>query len=205
MCGRIPLLTKSAKTLPGPTEGSWSESPTIINFIPLGMAANNLAVNSISSIEASSMIKSPPEIGFSLSNSGSPKSVIPSKRWIVVASCPVTSVIRLAARPVGEAILTAYNFKKSWALSANLAWCCSIFCHVATIDLTIVVLPVPGPPVNKNTCALSPALTAAICVSSNINWPGVSNPESTSAAVRSIGADAWTKRVKCCATWFSAT
>ena len=54
-----------------------------------------------------------------------------SKRWMVEASCPVTSVNRLAARPVGAA---STHFSPLWPYSDK-------------IPFKIVVLPVPGPPV----------------------------------------------------------
>ena len=54
-----------------------------------------------------------------------------SRRWMVEASSPVTSVSRFAARPVGAA-----SRGRSCILPKS-----------SRIPLKIVVLPVPGPPV----------------------------------------------------------
>ena len=54
-----------------------------------------------------------------------------SSRWTVLASTPVSSVIRLAARPVGAASATFSPICPSSRMIAEIA----------------VVFPVPGPPV----------------------------------------------------------
>ncbi len=60
---------------------------------------------------------------------------VSSSRWIVLASTPVLSDSRLAARPVGaqSAIVTVFASK------------------IFRIELTSVVLPTPGPPVMTST------------------------------------------------------
>ena len=58
-----------------------------------------------------------------------------SSRWMVLASNPVASVIRLAARPVGA------HSNRLTPLAARMR----------RIELTMVVLPTPGPPVMTST------------------------------------------------------
>ncbi len=72
---------------------------------------------------------------------------ISSSRWIVEASKPVVSVIRLAARPVGAA-------------SRMVKFSDSKKCSIALI---VVVLPVPGPPVMMKSPFLTAQTTACSC------------------------------------------
>src|SRR4051812_28976200 len=58
-----------------------------------------------------------------------------SSRWMVLASNPVASVMRLAARPVGA------HSNRLTPLAARMR----------KIELTMVVLPTPGPPVMTST------------------------------------------------------
>ena len=57
------------------------------------------------------------------------------RRWMVFASMPVVSLMRLAARPVGAQ-------RRSFAPLAE---------RMRRIELTMVVLPTPGPPVMTST------------------------------------------------------
>ena len=87
-----------------------------------------------------------------------------SRRWIVFASNPVASLIRLAARPVG-----AHS-----RISTPLAD------RMRRIELTIVVLPTPGPPVMTETLEESAARTASA-------WPGArASPVLPSAQGRAL-------------------
>jgi hypothetical protein len=72
-----------------------------------------------------------------------------SNRWMVLASKPVASVIRLAARPVGA------HSKSSVPFAAR----------IRRMALTIVVLPTPGPPVMTSTLDVSASRIAATWLS----------------------------------------
>lgn len=54
--GISPLSIRSPSTLPGPTEGSWSESPTRISLQPVESALITLSIMNASTIETSSTI-----------------------------------------------------------------------------------------------------------------------------------------------------
>ena len=99
----------SASTCPGPTEGSWSMSPTISSAAASGVAFISACISmhvdhrglvddqQVAVEGLSSLRLNPPPLGSTSSS-----------RWIVFASMPVASVMRLAARPVGaqSSILT---------------------------------------------------------------------------------------------------
>ena len=92
----------SASTWPGPTDGSWSMSPMINRAASSGTAVSNARISMTSTIEVSSTTRSPRSSGLSALRLNSPPlGSTSSSRWIVMASNPVASVIRLAARPVG--------------------------------------------------------------------------------------------------------
>ena len=140
----------SASTWPGPTEGNWSTSPTISSAASSGTAASSARISITSTIDVSSITSRLQSSGLSASRLnplflGSTS----RRRWIVFASNPVASLIRLAARPVG-----AHS-----RISTPLAD------RMRRIELTIVVLPTPGPPVMTETFEESAARTASA-------WPG---------------------------------
>ena len=92
----------SASTWPGPTEGSWSTSPTISSAAPSGTAASSARISRTSTIDVSSTTSRRQSSGLSASRLNPPVlGSTSSRRWIVLASNPVASLIRLAARPVG--------------------------------------------------------------------------------------------------------
>ena len=117
-------------------------SPTMMSAAWSGTAFSSACMSRTSTIDASSKTRrsqsrqlpslrlKPPVLG-STSRS----------RWMVLASIPVASVIRLAARPVGAQsnILTPLTPR------------------MRKIELTMVVLPTPGPPV----------MTSALLISAN--------------------------------------
>ena len=72
---------------------------------------------------------------------------ISSRRWIVLASKPVCSVMRLAARPVGAASAT----------------CTPLAIRMRRIVSSVEVLPTPGPPVMTATLEASTSFTASRC------------------------------------------
>ena len=89
----------SASTCPGPTEGSWSTSPTISSAASSGTAASSDRMRGTSTIEVSSTTSRPQSSGFSPSRLNPPVlGSTSSSRWIVFASNPVASLIRFAAR-----------------------------------------------------------------------------------------------------------
>ncbi len=133
---------------PGPTDGSWSTSPTSTSLVPGRTAARKLLIKSTSIMEVSSKIMTSASIGaLSLrSNAIYPwVKFTPRSRWMVFASRPVVSAILFAARPVGAARATR-NPSASKTLS---------------IVLTVVVFPVPGPPVRTTTELLTAFSTAS--------------------------------------------
>ena len=129
----------SANTCPGPTEGSWSISPTISSAALSGVAFMSACINMTSTMEASSttsrsqsegvvgFAREPAALGIDLEE--------PVDR---LGLDPVASVKRLAARPVG-AQSTSFTFLAP---------------RILRIELTIVVLPTPGPPVITDAFAV---------------------------------------------------
>ena len=148
----------SFNTLPGPTDGSWSTSPTRISLVPGITADKSACIRFRSTMDISSIMITSVSSGFSLflknpptlfSSSGFP--LTSSSLWIVWASYPVASVIRFAARPVGAARrILIPSLSKNWI-----------------IVLIVVVLPVPGPPVNMSKPCLIASITALCCIGSN--------------------------------------
>ena len=74
-----------------------------------------------------------------------------SSRWMVLASSPVASVMRLAARPVG----------------AHSRMLMPFAARMRRIALTMVVLPTPGPPVMTSTFDVSASRIAATWLSAS--------------------------------------
>ena len=101
-----------------------------------------------------------------------------SRRWMVLASRPVTSVIRLAARPVGAARDT---FSPSPSRRERM-------------PLRVVVLPVPGPPVRMKT-----GLSIASRMARRCCWPyriprAASNLSVSCSQFREGGGASWSIR-----------
>src|SRR3984893_67322 len=102
--GTAPEAMMSARTCPGPTDGSVSTSPTSSNAARVGRARNTARISGTSTIEtssttsrsqssdASSLRRKPPVLGS-----------VSSRRWIVFASIPVLSERRLAGTTSGGA------------------------------------------------------------------------------------------------------
>ena len=149
----------SFNTLPGPTDGSWSTSPTSISLVPGITADKSACINVRSTIDISSIIitsasrgfcrflKNPPEFSASSGFTFTSK-----RRWIVCASYPVASVILFVALPVGAAkrmLIPSLSKKR-------------------IIVLIVVVFPVPGPPVNTSKPCLIDSITAVCCLGSNL-------------------------------------
>ena len=156
-------LIISRRTFPGPTDGSWLTSPTIIRRHPGTIAFNKAFSRKISTIENSSTITTSASSGCNSFLSKcipllSSESTLPfnsKSRWIVCASHPVVSDILLAARPVGAA--------KSTSIPSSSKTC--------RIVLIVVVLPVPGPPVIMVTPFWTAWYTALFCnISKTIPW-----------------------------------
>src|SRR5437870_5183294 len=123
--GTAPDEMTSASTWPGPTDGSWSMSPTIKRAALSGTAFMSACISMTSTMEASSTARRSQPSGLSLPRLKPPVlGLTSSSRWMVLASKPVASVMRLAARPVGA-------HSKSFAPFAE---------RMRTIALTRVVL-----------------------------------------------------------------
>ena len=130
--GTTPLSIKSPSTVPGPTDGSWSTSPTRINPAWLLRARTSECISSTSTIEVSSTTNRSHASGFDSSLVNRPVAgLISSRRWMVFASMPVVSVSRFAARPVG----------------AHSRHFTPLTRKIIRIEFTSVVFPTPGPPV----------------------------------------------------------
>ena len=112
-----------------------------------------------------------------------------NKRWIVKAFCPVVSLKRFAARPVGA----AKRIFNPWAFKMD------------KMPLITVVLPVPGPPVSTKTPWWRQALMASFCFCASWIWLSFShtliNKERLSSDKGSVACCNWSRRI---ATFFSA-
>ena len=129
---RSPAAMRSLSTLPAPTEGSWSMSPTSSRCARDGTAAKSAAARRVSSIEVSSTMRKSVASGLDSLTVKPPLAASNfNRRWMVEANPPVVSVSRWAARPVGAARCTRT---------------CLAF-RMSTRARRIEVLPVPGPPV----------------------------------------------------------
>src|SRR6266700_2262053 len=128
--GSTPLAIMSASTWPGPTEGNWSTSPTTSRAAVFGTALSSACISSTSTMDVSSTMSRSQSRGFSPSRRNPPVlGSTSSSRWMVLASKPVASFMRLAARPVGA-------HSKSLAPLAE---------RMRRMALTRVVLPTPRP------------------------------------------------------------
>src|SRR3546814_907733 len=159
-----PSLTLSAaarmpdRTSPASTEGSWSGSPRRTRRAPSGTASTSLAISGRSIIEASSTTTTSNGSGLSAwcRNRGL-SGMVPSRRCRVVPvvgrwssrawSMPragsawmavrTLSAMRSAARPVGAARAMS---------GGGLPACRSWATRRPSMRVTVVVLPLPGPP-----------------------------------------------------------
>src|SRR5262245_187362 len=151
--GTAPDAMRSASTWPGPTEGSWSMSPTIKRAALSGTAFKSACISMTSTMEASSTTSRSQSSGLSSPRlKPPPLGSTSSSRWMVLASNPVASVMRLAARPVGA------QSKSLTPLAARMR----------RIALTMVVLPTPGPPVMTRALDISASRIAATWLSARI-------------------------------------
>ena len=127
-----PDLMRSPRTLPAPTDGSWSVSPTHVTDAPDGMAARRSSARLTSTIDVSSNMNTSPSSRFS---SLKVKRLVTGfhlrSRCTVIAGAPTDSAMRFAARPVGAARTTLRRRAE----------------YISTRARMIVVLPTPGPPV----------------------------------------------------------
>ena len=138
--------TMSCKTFPGPTDGSWSISPTMISLVPSSIALRSALNNGISTMDISSTMTTSVSSLLSAFLANSLVEKLNSRSLCkVLASQPVASVMRLAARPVGAASSIS---KPSCPISSIM-------------KLKMVVLPVPGPPVTTKMPSVQLRLTAS--------------------------------------------
>ena len=148
--GTAPDEMTSASTWPGPTDGSWSMSPTIRRAALSGTAFMNACISMTSTMEVSSTTSRSQSSGLSSPRLNPPPlGSTSSSRWMVLASKPVASVMRLAARPVGAHSRISVPFAA----------------RIRRMALTMVVFPTPGPPVMTSTLDISASLIAAIWLS----------------------------------------
>ena len=143
---------RSPNTFPAPTLGSWSGSPTSTSRQPGRSAASSARISARSTIEVSSTITASASKGsFSffvkVTSPVCSFQLMPSRRWMVCASLPHSSPMRLAARPVGAQSSTSSPMRSK----------------SATMPRTLVVLPVPGPPVRISSSSCAASSTACRC------------------------------------------
>src|SRR5256886_5702928 len=117
-------------------------SPTIKRAVLSGTARKSACISMTSTIEVSSTTSRSQSSGLSSPRlKPPPLGSTSSNRWMVLASKPVASVRRLAARPVGAHSNSSVPFAA----------------RMRRIALTMVVLPTPGPPVmTKLGCQREP-------------------------------------------------
>ncbi len=138
--------SRSARTSPGPMLGSWSLSPMRSRWLPGRTAAVSRVARCRSSMDASSTtIRSACAGSSSKSVSGSGSGCWASMRCTVIAGSPVSSDSRLAALPVGAVSVTVPPAART----------------VVAMDLTVWLLPHPGPPVMIETVLVRAMVSAA--------------------------------------------
>ena len=150
--GTVPLRIRSENRLPGPTDGSWSGSPTSTSRQSPFKAERRAAIRGTSTMDTSSTMTASTSRGsyWSWVKANCPvlgSKPVSSSRWMVEASVEHSSPRRLAARPVGAAR----------AVSSPMA------SNRASTPRRQVVLPVPGPPVRSITCREAAISTAWRC------------------------------------------
>ena len=139
---------KSCRTEPGPTEGSWSVSPTNKSPQCSGRASSSCANKRMSSIDVSSIMQYSMRSGLlRLCTKALVTGSTPSARWMVLACMPVDSHNLFAARPVG-------------AIMPSRHWLRDRMCETV---LTKVVFPTPGPPVKMHILLVNIVLSALSC------------------------------------------
>ena len=143
-----PDFKMSASTFPAPTDGSWSLSPTKMSLVGLSMDFRSVSMRRISTIETSSKIKTSHSSSSIFEKPRSPAKPISRSLWIVKASRPVCSFILLAALPVGAASFITLSMDSKMSIKT----------------FSVVVFPVPGPPVMTKTPLFIASLTALLCV-----------------------------------------
>ena len=118
-----------------------------------GMALVRAFISGTSTIEVSSTTSRSQSSGFSSVREKPPCfGSISSRRWMVLASIPVCSVMRLAARPVGAASATRTPLATSRRKMVSSS----------------VVLPTPGPPVTTATLEPSTSFKASRCEAARV-------------------------------------
>src|SRR5208282_1112643 len=124
--GTAPELMMSAKTCPGPTDGSWSISPTINSAALSGVAFMSACISMTSTIEASSTTSRSQSRGLSALRLNPPLLGSTSKsRWIV-------------AKPIGlglDDVEDPLTEGPSWLKRppTSLLWCPTVYDHAARL------------------------------------------------------------------------
>ncbi len=155
----------SANTAPDSTAASWSLSPSRMMRAAGGTASSRRVASARSSIEASSTTSASMGNGFAAS-CAKPAGVMPSRRWTVdesrgifsrkasgrcCARWRMASVMRAAALPVGAASAMRQPGSSATRQASRLT--------------TVVVLPVPGPPLITVSRPRSASAAASCCQS----------------------------------------
>ena len=176
--GNEPERIISANTLPGPILGSWSASPTNTTRIRSGTACNRWYMSLISIMEHSSTIRRSPLIGFNSSRPNVPSVFASKRRWMVSAGVWVTSSSLFAARPVGAVSMTFFPL------------------NALIIPDTVVVFPVPGPPVRIVILFVMAYSMALFC---SLSYPSIMNPFTWQAYVSRIS---FRRLATYCSAWY---
>ena len=177
--GTAPDSMTSSRTRPGPTGASWSTSPTSSTCVRGPTAPSSASASRTESIEASSTISmSRPGIGSSGPREKPSPGTYSSRRWIVLASAPVSSPSRRAALPVGAHSRTDRFWSRSRSTSARI----------------VCVLPVPGRPVRIDSRCSSAFVTASHWASVGTNAPLTGRSWPSPSRRRSAGGDSASSR-----------
>ena len=142
----------SASTVPGPTEGSWSTSPTSTRQARGGTARSSWFISTTSTIDASSTTSRSRSSGLSR---------------VALEAAQGRVELQQAVDGLGLAAGRLRQALGGPARRAHRAQRSRLAAKISRMPRTIVVLPTPGPPVMTSTFCASPARMASRCVAAS--------------------------------------
>jgi hypothetical protein len=187
---RLGSALSSAKTAPDSTADSWSWSPSNTMRAPSGTASKRRVASARSSIEASSTTSTSSAKGRP-AWWAKPEGEAPSRRCTVEAASGSPSR-RACGRPAARSLRASCKRAAALPVGAASRMRQAGFCtsRQASSCTTVVVLPVPGPPLITVRCWRSASAAASFCPSTD---PGVRGKldASCSMAACEIACGAW--------------